>query len=163
MKATQKAPIPEAKLVAPFIASVRAVFNTAVGMEITVDRPYFKSNYAASYAVTTIIGFSGEVQGSMTMSFQSDSAVKVVAAFAQMDVELDDPDFADAIGELSNMIAGGAKRCFGAHSNITIPTVIVSAGHCIARRKDQSPVVIPCSASVGEFMIELAMKRSLAN
>jgi chemotaxis protein CheX len=160
MSATQQAQIPDTKLVTPFVASARAVFNTAVGMEITIDRPFYRPDYVGNYVVTSIVGFAGDVQGSMALGFPGELAKKVVAAIAQAEVETNDPVFADAVSELASMIAGGAKKALGANAYLTVPNVIVSAGHHIARSRIHACVVIPCTVSAGDFMIEIDMKRS---
>src|SRR5215469_6625014 len=98
------------KLIVPFVNSVRNVFNTMVGVATTVERPVLKTGPAVSYDVSAIIGFSGQVIGSVVVSFQMAAAISLVKSFAGMDLTADSPDFADAVGELANMIAGNAKK-----------------------------------------------------
>src|SRR3954452_2503659 len=115
-------------LIVPFINSVRSVFKTMIGMEMTVERPYVKTDQATTYDVSGIIGFSGQIMGSVTLSFENAVALKIVAAFAGAELEISSPDFADAVGELANMVAGAAKKDFSSQANITVPTVILGKG-----------------------------------
>jgi chemotaxis protein CheX len=147
------------KLIVPFVNSVRAVFSTMVKVETTVQRPHVKANPALNYDVSSIIGFSGDVAGSVVVSFQKDAAVKLVASFAGMELAFGTPDFADAVGELANMIAGGAKKHLGNAASITVPSVIIGSGHQIARLSDVPCVVIPCTSPVGEFAVEVNIKQ----
>jgi hypothetical protein len=69
------------KLIVPFVNSARTVFSTMCGIATTVRRPHVKGSPATSYDVSGLIGFSGEVIGSVVVSFQRDAAVKLVGAF----------------------------------------------------------------------------------
>jgi chemotaxis protein CheX len=160
MQATAHAPqaVINPKLIVPFVNSVRTVFATMVGVQTTVGRPEIKSATCPSYDVSSIIGFSGEVIGSVVVSFQQQAALKLVAAFAGQEIPFDSPDFADAVGELANMIAGNAKKDLGASASITVPNVILGSGHTIARLSDVPCLIIPCSTPVGDFAVEVNIK-----
>jgi chemotaxis protein CheX len=147
------------KLIVPFVNSVRNVFATMVKVKTDVERPIVKGNPTPSYDVSSIIGFSGDVIGSVVVSFQMNAAKKLVAAFAQMEIDEKSPDFADALGELANMIAGAAKKDLGCQASISTPSVIVGNGHTIARLKDVPCLVIPCRTEVGDFAVEVSIKQ----
>jgi chemotaxis protein CheX len=147
------------KLIVPFINSVRNVFSKMLNTTATVERPSVKSVPVPLYDVSAIIGFSGEIAGSVVVSFPKATAVKAVAAFAGMEIDPTSPDFADAIGELTNMIAGGAKKDLGANAGITCPSVIIGTGHVIARLRDVPCLVIPCESALGAFCIEVSIKQ----
>jgi chemotaxis protein CheX len=161
MTTTQESPPAaiDTKLLAPFVKAVKAVFGTMVKVEATIDRPYLKNETTPSYDVSGIIGFSGEVAGSLVLSLQQAAAVKLVEAFAGALMAPDSPDFADAIGELANMVAGSAKKDLGAAASITVPTVVLGSAHVIARLSDVPCVVIPCTTAVGKFAIEINIKK----
>lgn len=148
------------KLIVPFVNSVRNVFNTMVGVQTTVERPMLKTNASVSYDVSAIIGFSGQVIGSVVVSFQMAAALSLVKAFAGADIAADSPDFPDAIGELANMIAGSAKKDLGATASITCPSVVLGASHVIARLRGVPCLVIPCKTPVGDFAVEVNMKQA---
>jgi chemotaxis protein CheX len=148
------------KLIVPFVNSVRNVFNTMVGVQTTVERPGIKAEPVVSYDISAIIGFSGHVIGSVVVSFQKAAAVELVKAFAGMEIDPNSPDFADAVGELANMIAGSAKKDLGGAASITCPSVILGSGHIIARLRDVPCLVIPCHTPVGDFAVEVNMKQT---
>jgi chemotaxis protein CheX len=149
----------DVKLVTPFLNSVRSVFSTMVGMQITVERPSLKTDPNPAHDVSSIIGFSGQIVGSVTLSFETAVARKLVTAFAGSDMDPTSPDFADAVGELANMVSGAAKKDLGANANITVPSVVVGPGHLIAIHKDIPCVVIPCKSPAGSFTVEVNIKR----
>lgn len=155
------APRLSAKLIIPFIDSTRQVFAKMVGVKAETGQPHLKDNAVPSYDVSGIIGFSGDLVGSVVVSFQLQTARKLVASFVGFDLDPGSADFADAVGELANMIAGSAKKDLdGLTANITVPTVIIGAGHKVARLNGVPCVVIPCKTPVGDFAVEVNIKPS---
>ena len=157
--APNKIPI-NPKIIAPFFESVREVFTTMVGVAPTIERPHLKTNPAPSYDVSSIIGFSGDLVGSVVVSFQMQAAEKLTSAFAGAPIDPNSPDFADALGELANMIAGNGKKRLGLQANIGVPSVVIGACHAIARLSDVPCVVIPCKTPVGDFAVEVSIKET---
>ena len=149
----------DVKLMAPFIRSVQSVFTTMVRTTVVVQRPSFKTEPVPAFDVSGIIGFSGDITGMVVVSFQKLAAVKLVAAFAGMEMDPAGPDFSDAIGELTNMIAGGAKTDLGANASISCPSVIIGTGHTIARLRDVPCLLVPCETPFGPFALEVSIKR----
>lgn len=146
------------KLIVPFINSVRQVFATMVKVATTVERPHLKIAPAPQYDVSAIVGFSGDIVGSVVVSFQREAAIHLVSAFAGMEIDPDSSDFADAVSELANMIAGSAKKDLGHNASITVPSVIMGHGHTIARLSDVPCLVVPCKTPVGDFAVEVNIK-----
>jgi len=147
------------ELILPFVSSVREVLSTMVGVTPQVGKPGLKTEPTPTYDVSGIIGFSGQVGGTLVVSFQLDAAARLVAAFTGEQIGPDHPDFVDAIGELCNMIAGNAKKDFGLDASITVPSVVVGSDHRIARPQDVPCVAIPCKTDLGEFTMEIGIKR----
>lgn len=147
------------KLVVPLVNSIRALFSTMVKLDVAIERPHIKTAPAPSYDVSGIIGLSGDLVGSIVVSFQMEAAVKVVSIFTGTTLDADSPDFPDAVGELANMIAGGAKKAFDGKANITVPNVVIGAHHRLPRLSDVPCLVIPCRTRVGEFAVEISLKK----
>jgi len=127
-------------------------------LEIEVGEPALKKSRKARFDVSSIIGMTGLVEGSCVLSFQSETAIKVVKSFTGMEFTIEDDDFTDAIGELANMIAGGAKTLFDTTNvNISTPTVVVGDGHIVHGHKDTVCIAIPCKCDCGEFAVEIAL------
>ncbi len=148
----------EPALIVPFAQSVRKVLSTMASIEVTIGRPHVKTTPAPEYDYSGIIGFSGKIIGTVVVSFRKETAIKLVEAFASEPVSPESPDFADAIGELTNMIAGAAKPHLGGEASITVPSVIMGKGHTVSRPNDIPCLVVPCSTAVGEFAVELCIR-----
>ena len=149
-------PLPiDARLIAPFAEAIRDVFATMANLPVTLGEARVKESPAASYDVSGVVGFSGGVVGSVVVSFRRDAATAAVAGLAGAEMEYGGTDFADAVGELANMVAGAAKRGMGRPADITVPNVIIGPGHTVARLSGVPCVVIPCSTAAGDFAVEV--------
>jgi chemotaxis protein CheX len=143
----------------PFIASIQNVFSTMMQLQVTVKEPFVKKDDNPNHDVSGIIGMSGDVQGSVVLAFPQKTAENVVALFAGSPMQLGTPDFADAVGELVNMVSGGAKASFtGKKVSISCPSVVVGPGHKVAKQTDAPTVVIPCATDCGEVAIEITIQ-----
>ena len=148
----------DVRYINPFVASICNVFETMIGMPVTVGKPALKQDQTAYTDVSGVIGFSGDATGSVVLAFSFDTAAKIATAFAGMDITPDHPDFADAMGELANMVAGGAKSKFeGLKVNISLPNVITGSDHSVCASKTTPRIVLPCSTEAGSFFVEIGM------
>jgi len=146
------------KLILPFVNSTMNVFTTMAKITPVIATPHLKEDSHATYDVSGIIGFSGDIIGSVVVSFQLATASYLVNALMGMPVDTKSSDFNDAIGEIANMIAGNAKKDLGLVASIGIPTVVIGSGHTIGRLSGVPCVVIPCHTSAGDFAVEVNIK-----
>ncbi len=148
----------DVKFINAFIGSIMHVFKTMVHVEVKVGKPAIKQAKMISAEVSGVIGLSGDVIGSVVLSFPGDSACKLASAFAGTPLTMDSPDFTDAIGELANMVAGNAKKDFeGYNASISLPSVIIGPGHSVSQSKASPFLIIPCETSMGSFSVEIAL------
>jgi chemotaxis protein CheX len=148
------------KLIMPFVHSTMNVFTTMVHVKPEISKPRLKDDAETTYDVSGVIDFSGDVIGSVVVSFELETARKLVNALVGSEIDPSSADFVDAIGELANMIAGNAKKDLGCAANIAIPTVIIGKARLIGRLTGVPCVVIPCHTSVGDFAVEVNIKPS---
>jgi chemotaxis protein CheX len=148
----------DSSLIMPFVNSTSNVCSTMLKLQPKIGKPHLKDDAKTSYDVSGIIGFSGEIVGSVVISFQLETARQLVNAMAGMEVEPKSADFVDAIGELANMIIGSAKKDLGLLANISVPTVIIGHDHIVGRLSGVPCVVIPCESSAGAFAVEVNIK-----
>ena len=158
MQTTLNPPTPgrmNGKLIMPFAAATINVFTKMMKIKPVVAAPRLKTDSGATYDVSGIIGFSGDIVGSVVVSFQMQTAKKLVEALTGAEIDPTSPDFVDAIGELTNMIAGNAKKDLEVVANISIPTIIIGHNHTIGRLTGVPCVVIPCRTEAGDFAVEV--------
>lgn len=149
----------DVKYINPFVGAVRNVFHTMLGVEVKIGKPYVKKDEEALADVSAIIGFSGDAAGCVVISFPMDVGSNCAGTFSGVEMDEGHPDFADALGELANMVAGNAKKDFeGVDISISLPSVIIGENHKVSRSNVFPRLVIPCESSLGQFFVEVAMK-----
>lgn len=146
--------------ITPFIASIQNVFSTMMQLPVTIGDPRIKGDPSTTYDVSGIIGMSGDVAGSVVLSFPRQTAIRLVALLSGAEMSIESPDFPDAVGELTNMVSGNAKGMFSGRKKVTIscPSVVIGPGHVVTRPKDVPCIVIPCSTDCGEFVVEICIQ-----
>lgn len=149
----------DVKYINPFMASVQNVFKTMLSLDVQFGKPSIRQEPEVSHDVTGIIGLSGDVVGAVILSFPKLSALKLASHFAGAQLELNSEDFADAIGELANMVAGNAKKDLeGMKVSISTPSVIIGPGHTVRGMSDCPRLMIPVSTGMGSFVVEVGMR-----
>ncbi|MCH8165597.1 MAG: chemotaxis protein CheX [Planctomycetes bacterium] len=145
--------------VTAFIDATQIVFDTMLSMPITFGRPEVAESLPTKFDISGIIGLSGDVVGAVVLSFPKETAEGVVTAFAGAPLSANSDDFADAIGELANMISGNAKAKFTGRSiSISCPSVVIGKNHRIHTPSDSTCISIPCHSSCGEFAVEVCIR-----
>ena len=148
----------DVRFINPFVTAISHVFKTMLSTEVKVGKPLLKQADLKSADVSGVIGLSGDLQGCVVLSFPREVACKAASAFAGVELGLEDADFADAIGELANMVAGNAKKGFpGVKVSISLPSVITGEGHTVSQSKAFPFLAIPCETPIGPFSVEVAL------
>lgn len=144
----------------PFVSSIQNVFETMLQLRVDVKDPVLKRTSEPSYDVSGIIGMSGDVEGNVVLSFPTTTAERVVSLFTGEELAHTHEDFPDAVGELANMISGGAKAQFtGKQVSISCPSVVIGTDHVVFGRKDVVCIQILCSSDCGEFAVEVSFRK----
>ncbi len=152
----------DVKYINPFIESTQRVFKTMLDIDVSFQKPKLVKEIAR-HDVSGIIGMSGDVVGSVVLSFSTGTARQVVGRFVGADIAPDAEDFADAVGELVNMISGAAKAQFeGQKVSISCPSVVVGESHTVAMPSDSVCITIPCELYCGVFNIDVAIRSEAA-
>ncbi len=151
----------DVRYINPFIVSIKDVFSTMAGVEVEVLKPKMKLGHSETVGVTGVIGLSGDALGACLLCFPTDVACKLASAFSGEEMNESHPDFADAIGELANMVAGGAKgQLDGLAISISLPSVVIGDPHEVIMTGAPSGtprLIIPCQTELGQFHVEVAM------
>ncbi len=151
----------DVRYINPFLEAVRSVFATMIHIDVTMGQPLI-TDVLPRYDISGVIGMTGDVVGSVVLGFPSPVARVVVGKFAGSDYALESADFADALGEIVNMVSGAAKAKFeGRNVSISTPSVVVGPGHTIARPARSACISLPCRAYCGEFCLDIAIREDV--
>ena len=147
-----------------FVQSLQDVANKVLNMPVKVGKPKIHRSPSSGHDISAIIGLSGEVSGFVAISLSQGMAAEMVGRFVGMEVSPDDPDFTDGVGEIANMIAGGAKARFAADRTISIscPSVVIGTNHKVAQQGEMPAIELPIETNSGEMLIIVVIRESEA-
>lgn len=150
----------DVKYINPFMSAIKNVFKTMLNLDVEFGKPHMMAVQEASHDVSGVIGLSGDITGVVIVSFPKLAAIRVASIFAGADLTEADEDFADAIGELANMISGNAKKDLdGLKVFISPPSVVIGTAHQIKGCKIIPRLAIPCTTPAGSFVVEVGIRQ----
>ena len=140
----------------PFVSAVSKTFETMVNLKVTRSTPVLKENQKTLYPISGIIGLSGSIVGTVILTMSESLALKAASVMLMDDLKTVDTDVLDAIGELTNMVAGNAKSQLEEYKlSLSLPNVIYGAGAEVYFPEHSQPITIPFDSEVGPFAIEV--------
>jgi len=152
----------DVKLVNPFINATINVLETMAFMKIDAGKPYLKKDSVAVGDVTGVLGLTGVANGTISVTFEEKCILAVVSnMFGETMTELNN-EIADAVGELTNMISGQARRELGEMGRVlkaAIPSVITGINHSIIHLTQGPKIAIPFKTGDGKFTIEVCFEK----
>ncbi len=151
----------DAKLINPFINATLNVLETMAFVKVQSAKPYLKKDDIAKGDVTGVIGLTGEINGTISVTFDEGSILKIVSNMFGEEVTELNTEVMDAVGELTNMISGQARRELeesGKRFEAAIPSVISGNNHQITHYTDGPKIAIPFTTEGGAFTIEVCFE-----
>jgi chemotaxis protein CheX len=144
----------------PFVSSVVNVFRTMLDTELTRGQLYVKNGFQPRHDISGIIGLSGKAKGTIVLSLERETAKLITEALLATELHSTQitSDVIDAVGELANIIAGGAKAQLAEYEmSVSLPSVITGKGHCIEFPRGSKPICIPFGCEAGNIEIEVGL------
>ncbi|MCO6432502.1 MAG: chemotaxis protein CheX [Deltaproteobacteria bacterium] len=153
----------QAELINPFIKSTINVLSTMCAINPTPGKPSLKGDKKTWGIVTGIIGLAGpSVMGNMMISFDTDGVLKVVGNLLSEQYTEITQDVIDAVGEITNMITGGAKKDLseiGMMIEMATPMVMIGSGVEISQLASAPILTVPFSFQEGAFVVEASLSQ----
>jgi len=141
----------DVKYINPFITATGTVFKTMLNLQTSIDKPFLKNDKVTTGDVTGVIGLAGDRSGSVCVSFTENGAKLVYKTLMGDECAEVSPEVVDAIGELTNIIAGQARKELehaGVNLKASIPTIVVGKGLELHMLSDSPMVSLPFSFEV---------------
>lgn len=149
----------DAKIINPFLEAAVNVLKTMAMVEPTPGKPFLKQDSEAIGDVSGVIGFTGQAQGSMSISFECPCIFAIVSNLLGSSVNDITDEVKDAVGELTNMISGDARRrldSVGISLQAGTPMVVSGKNHTIKHITNGPRLAMPFKTPNGSFVIEVA-------
>jgi len=148
-------------IIAQFVDATTSVLQTMAMTEAKAGAPFVKQDASAKGDITGVIGFSnpkGKSKGTMSLTFTTATALGIVSAMIyEEQTEINDA-VTDAVGEMTNMISGQARKGLVGMGMIfegAIPSVITGTGHTIRHVSTSAVLAIPFETQYGPLMVEV--------
>jgi chemotaxis protein CheX len=146
------------EFVNPFLTSTISVFDTMLNCKLDRGTPYLKNGTQPQHEVSGVIGLSGKAQGTVVLGLSREAALSAAEALLQERPKEINSDVTDAVGELVNIIAGGAKaKLEHLRMSVSLPTVITGKRHCVEFPTKVTPICIPFTSAWGDVTVEVGL------
>ncbi len=149
------------ELAKPFIKATIDILSMMAMVTPKVGKPFVKKGNIATGDVTGVVGFTGNVNGSISISFDKKCAVNIVKNMLGDDIQDLMQDVKDAVGEITNMVSGQARAGLteqGYKLQGSTPTVIIGDNHTITHVTTSAVMAIPFTTEHGPFTIEFCFE-----
>lgn len=140
------------------LSSLFSIFETMVRRDIQAGIPVIKQDNIAQGAVSGLIAMKAEnASGSVALSLTLPAIRKISLGMLGEEFTSINKETADLVGELTNMLVGGAKRILsekGHDFDMHTPQLLMGEEHEIAHHYAGQTVLLPISIDQDPFYIE---------
>jgi chemotaxis protein CheX len=148
-------------LIQPFMLATIETFQKMLNTTPVAQQYTLNKGSGINNDISGVIGLTGDLLGSVSISFPEETALKSLTAFIGVPITTLDYDSMDAVGELVNIIAGYAKKFIQDYKTvISLPTVIKGKGLQVKEPADVFSFRIPFKSTLGEFDLSVGLKKA---
>lgn len=143
----------------PFLNASVNVIETMAMTKVAPGKPGLKQGNKSWGTVTGLIGLaSDKLKGNMIVSFEESAILGFVGRMLGEEYKEVSKDVIDAVGEITNMIVGNAKREFsekGIVFDMALPVTLVGRDIEISQLTKGPTLTVPFKTDVGGFVVEV--------
>jgi chemotaxis protein CheX len=156
----------ESLFIEELTAATRDVFKTMVFQEVEASSPVTGDALRPGANVVGTVAFAGKTSGLVVFYSTMEAAQMITASMLGIEPASVNGELHDAIGELTNMIAGSFRTRM-AHAKgetwaISVPTVTVGSDFYTKYVSDVQRVLCPFQMNTAQLFVELIVTRSAA-
>ncbi len=148
--------------VSPFVVSTINVIKTMANTDVKAGDPFLKNDKFAKGDVTGIVGLRGaQAKGSMAITFTEPAILHIYSRMLGENAEKINDALVDCVGEITNMICGGAKGILsekGYKFEMAIPSMIEGKNHSLFHKTNGKIICIPFTIIAGSFFLEICFE-----
>ena len=122
---------------------------------------FLKKNAVVIGDVSGIIGLTGEVHWSLSVTFTFNLLKEIMNNMLGETIDEITDDVKDAVGEITNMICGDARRALqqeGLSLSAAIPTIVAGKNHTIKHAVKGPIIIIPFKSDTGQAVVEVSLE-----
>jgi chemotaxis protein CheX len=150
-------PVSDVDFINPVILSLEETFDTMLNCKITRIGLMLKESNTALHPISGIIGINGkQAVGTVVLTMTESVALRAASTLLMMDVTEANEDVMDAVGELTNMVAGATKAKLAQyHLSMGLPSVFHGQNCRIHFPSNAHPIAIPFQSPWGALALEV--------
>lgn len=155
----------DVKVINAFLEGTTNVLQTMCMTSAIAGKPLLKKEKTLSGDVSGFIPLTGSAQkGVAVLTFSKPAILLIVSRMLSEEFKLINSEIKDAVGELTNMIAGDSRKrleALGMKLEAGIPTVVIGKNHEVFTMvPDSTPTIaIPFKTDKGDvFMVEFTLQ-----
>ncbi len=149
----------DAKFINPVLSAVVNILQTMAQIEAQPGKPEVKPDNLSRGVISGFIDLaSSDTRVSVAVTFTQAAILDIGSRMMHMELKEVDDIIKDLVGEMANMVAGGAKANLqeaGYDFNLTLPSVVVGEGHSIQHSVEGVTLILPFTIEAGEFYVEV--------
>jgi len=149
----------DAKFINPVLMAVVNILQTMAKITPQPGKPTIKSDNITRGSISGFIDLaSQDVHVSVVVTFSTAAILDIGSRMMHMELKEVDDVVRDLVGEMSNMVAGGAKanlEAAGYDFDLTLPTVKSGDDHEVTHSVEGVTIIMPFSIDAGEFFVEV--------
>jgi chemotaxis protein CheX len=140
----------------PVLSATKTVFETMLECTPVRTELVLKEKMTPAFEVSAVIGVTGKAAGTIVLSLARCTALEVLNRMIGIEADEINTEVCDAVGELTNMIAGTAKAKLEQFElSTSIPNIISGKDHTIHYPSNVTPICIVFDSEIGPFAVEI--------
>lgn len=143
----------------PFIESVYDLFSTMLSAQATRGNVAIARGDENTRDIVALIGLSGPARGMVALAFPVKTALNIVNRLLDSELRVMDDTVSDAIAEVVNIVAGGAKARFkietGPPIELSLPSVVRGNKFCVDYPTKSTWLEVPFNSDLGTFTMRV--------
>lgn len=147
----------------PFISALINVLKTMAQTELQPGKPRKKTDEKSSGDISGLIGMVGpQVKGSLSITFDEGLALEIMSRMLGEKPTEINAEVSDMVGEITNMICGGAKNELGDKGydfGMASPVVVTGKDHTINHQVDGPKMIMPFTSDFGNAYLEICFEK----
>lgn len=153
----------------PVLKSMLNVLSTMVHIEPKVGAPKRKESneIVQGKNITGVMSMVGERgTASIALTFSEAAILHIAKNMLPGEITTIDGMVIDLVGELANMVLGGAKNDLekgGYFFRLSLPTIILGCDYLIAHKTNAPIIMLPFTMPEGEFVVEAGYEEAKDN
>jgi chemotaxis protein CheX len=147
----------------PFVAATLQALQVMAHSRPVRESPFVKNDSVTQGDISGVMQFSGDAVGSVAVTFSFRLAAKIYSRMVGEEAAGEDEEVRDAVGEIANMVAGGAKAAFsekGLFIRVAVPSVFAGPKHMIPHSGAGPYLVVPFRLDDETFWLELSFTQA---